>query len=335
MEFSMQILLIGGLAIAAIAWLWLIVRASREGVWWGIGTLLVPPTGLVFALRHAQKAIAPLVLFLVGILSAATPAFTALMTQIDLGRQPTPDSPVAGLWSQVVTALKSDEAHEWMEIRSWYWQFGGAAVAAAAWIWLIVRAFRQQWKWGAGIVVLPPTGLVFAARHPRKGAVPLLLVVLSLLVAATPAVYTKYVPLLRNPRDVIVEGERHVTLTGSDRKADSGFEIKPDTTVLQMANSPDVTDQTLESLRGLKLLKELDLNDTPITDAGLMILRDLPALERLRLARTKVTDKGFREALFDKDSLMQLDLQGTQVSRETMRAWRDAKPGRRVLPPPG
>src|SRR6185312_1101269 len=107
---------------------------------------------------------------------------------------------------------------------------------------------RQQWRWGAGTVVLPPTGLVFAARHPRKGAVPLLLVALSLFVAATPAVYTRFVPLLRNPRDVIVEGERHITLTGSERKADSGFEIKPDTTVLQMANSPDVTDQTLESL---------------------------------------------------------------------------------------
>ena len=96
-------------------------------------------------------------------------------------------------------------------------------------------------------------------------------------------------------------------------------------TVLQMANSPDVTDQTLESLRGLKALKELDLNDTQMTDAGLVVLRDLPSLERLRLARTGVTDRGFRDALFDKDSLMQLDLQGTQVSHETMRAWRDAK----------
>ncbi len=331
----MQSLLVGGVVVAAVAWLWLIVRASREGVGWGLGSLFVPPVGLLFALRHAQKAIAPLVLFLVGILSAATPAFAALVTAIDLGRQPPRGSAAAGLWSRAVTLLQSDAAHEWMEIRSFYWQIGGVIVAAAAWIWLIVRAFRQRWGWGAGTVVLPPTGLVFAARHPRKGAVPLLLVVLSLLVAATPAVYTKFVPLLRNPRDVIVEGERQITLTGSDRKADSGFEIKPDTTVLQMANSPDVTDQTLESLRGLKLLKELDLNDTQITDAGLAILRELPALERLRLARTKITDKGFRHALLDKDSLMLLDLQGTQVSSETRRAWRDAKPGRTVMPRPG
>jgi hypothetical protein len=334
MELAMQSLLVGGVLAAAMAWLWLVVRASREGAGWGLGTLLLPPVGLVFALRHAQKAIGPLVLFTVGLLAASTPAFTALVIPVDLRRQPTPDSAAAGLWSRVVTTLKSDEAHEWMEIRSFYWQIGGAAVAAAAWIWLIARAFRQHWPWGAGTIVLPPTGLVFAARHPRKGAVPLLLIVLSLLVAATPVLYEKFVPFLHNPRDVIVEGERHVTLTGSDRKADSDYVIKPDTTVLQWANSPDVTDQKLESLRGLKLLKELDLNDTPITDAGLAILRDLPALERLRLARTKVTDEGFRDALFDKDSLMQLDLQGTQVSHETMRAWRDAKPGRNVMPRP-
>jgi hypothetical protein len=331
MELAMQGLLVGGVLVAVVAWIWLVVRASRERAGWGLASLLLPPAGLLFALRHPQKAIGPLVLFTVGLLAASTPAFTALVIPVDLGWQPTPDSAAAGIWSRAVTALKSDEAHEWMEIRSFYWQIGGVAVASVAWIWLIVRAFRERWPWGAGTVVLPPTGLVFAARHPRKGAVPLLLIMLSLLVAATPAVYTKCVPLLRNPRDVIVEGERHVTLTGSDRKADSDFAMKPDTTVLQMANSPDVTDQTLESLRGLKLLKELDLNDTQVTDAGLIVLRDLPTLERLRLARTKVTDKGFREALFDKDSLMQLDLQGTQVGRETMRAWRDAKPGRRAL----
>ena len=68
-----------------------------------------------------------------------------------------------------------------------------------------------------------------------------------------------------------------------------------------------------------------------MTDAGLEILKDLPALTTLRLARTKITDKGFRSTLFAKDSLMQLDLRGTQVSRETVEAWRDAKPGRRAM----
>ena len=44
-------------------------------------------------------------------------------------------------------------------------------------------------------LVLPPTGLVFAARHPRKGAVPFVLAVLGILVAAAPPLYTLAVPL--------------------------------------------------------------------------------------------------------------------------------------------
>jgi Ran GTPase-activating protein (RanGAP) involved in mRNA processing and transport len=97
-----------------------------------------------------------------------------------------------------------------------------------------------------------------------------------------------------------------------------------------MAN-PDVTDETLESLTGMKALRELDLNGTQVTDAGLKILNELPSLARLRLARTKISDRGFHEALSAKDSLMQLDLSGTPVSREVTKAWRDAKSGRRVL----
>jgi hypothetical protein len=100
--------------------------------------------------------------------------------------------------------------------------------------------------------------------------------------------------------------------------------------VLQMANA-DVNDQSLESLREMKSLRELDLNGTQVTDAGLEVLKELPALAALRLARTKITDKGFRSALFAKESLMQLDLRNTAVSPETIRAWREAKPGRHVV----
>jgi hypothetical protein len=335
MTLLVPISLAGGLTVAAIAWLWLIVRASREGVVWGLGTLLLPPLGLVFALRHAQKAIAPLVLFIVGILAAAAPAVYAMAVPVEPGRTPSSSSDAGPEpWSKTVAALRSDAAHEWMEDRALHLQVGGVVVAAMAWLGLIVGAFRQDWRWGAGTLVLPPAGLVFAARHPRKGAAPMVLAVLGLLAAAAPAVYTLAVPLDLGPRETIVQGKRHITLTGWDRKDYSVLKQRPDAAVLQMAN-PDVTDRTLESLGGLKALEELDLNDTQVTDAGLVILRDLPALERLRLARTKLTDKGFREALFDKDSLMQLDLQGTEVSRETRRAWRDAKPGRKVLPPPG
>ena len=105
---------------------------------------------------------------------------------------------------------------------------------------------------------------------------------------------------------------------------------KRDVVVLQMAN-PDVTDQTLEPLKGMSALKELDLNNTQVTDAGLKILKDLPALSVLRLKNTKITDLGFQDTLAGKDSLMQLDLRGTQVGRETVQTWRKAKEGRRVM----
>jgi hypothetical protein len=81
----------------------------------------------------------------------------------------------------------------------------------------------------------------------------------------------------------------------------------------------------------MKALRELDLNGSQVTDAGLAIVRDLPALAGLRLARTKITEKGFHDALSAKESLMNLDLRGTKVSRESIKAWRDANPERRAL----
>ena len=202
--------------------------------------------------------------------------------------------------------------------------------AGLAWIWLLVRAFRQHRTWGFSSLIILPVGLLFAARYPRKGGLPLSLVVVCLLVAAIPALYTLYVPLNLGTREKLIDGETHLTLTGANSKDSPDLKLKQDVSVLQMAR-PDVTDESLESLRGMKALRELDLNGSQITDAGLEILKELPALSSLRIARTKVTDKGFRSALFDKESLMQLDVQGTRVSRETIEAWRKAKPGRRAM----
>ncbi|MGO9918685.1 MAG: hypothetical protein ACLQIB_28805 [Isosphaeraceae bacterium] len=226
--------------------------------------------------------------------------------------------------------FQSDSAHDWMVAKAFYMQLGGLAVAASAWVWLIVCAFRKHRWWGFSILVIPPVGLIFTARHLRKGAPPLGLFLLSLLVAAAPAFYTLFVTLDLKPRDKLVDGQRHLTLTGWDRKDYSLLKLNPDVVVLQMAN-PDVTDETIEALKGMKNLRELDLNGTQVTDLGLRVLKDLPALAALRLARTKVTDQGFRDTLFSKGSLMNLDLSSTQVSRETVQAWRDAKPGRRGL----
>jgi Leucine Rich repeat len=207
---------------------------------------------------------------------------------------------------------------------------GGVAAAGLAWIWLLIRAFRQDRRWGLSSLIIPPAGLVFAGRHPRRGGLPLALVVVCLLVAVIPALYTLYVPLDLSAREKVVNGEKHLTLTGSDPKDAPDLKLKDDVTVLQMAN-PDVTDISLEPLRKMKVLKELDLNGSQITDAGLEVLKELPALNSLRIARTKITDKGFRSALLNKESLMRLDVEGTGISRETIQAWRDAKPGRRAM----
>ena len=48
-------------------------------------------------------------------------------------------------------------------VRAFYMLAGGLAIAGLAWIWLLVRAFRQHRRWGLGSLVLPPVGLVFAA----------------------------------------------------------------------------------------------------------------------------------------------------------------------------
>ncbi len=137
-------------------------------------------------------------------------------------------------------------------------------------------------------------------------------------------------PIDLGPRERVVDGQRHITLTGWDRK-DYGFlRSKQDVAILQMAN-PDVTDQTLELIKGLNKLKDLDLTNTQVTDAGLKVLKDLPALDTLRLKNTRITDKGFLEQLASKESLLKLDLTGTQVRHETAETWRKAKQGRRVM----
>jgi hypothetical protein len=206
--------------------------------------------------------------------------------------------------------------------------FGGLAVAAAAWVWLIARAFRERRAWGVAALLLPPLGgLAFAARHPRRGLPPLSLLAAGFLAAAAPAIYTLVVPVDLGPYEKLVSGQRHLTLTGWDRTDYSVLRLKPDVVVLQMAN-PDVTDRVLELVRGMRGLRELDLSGTKVTDAGLGLLTDLPVLSALRLARTRITDQGFRDQLFSKDSLMQLDVRETDVSAETIRSWREAKPGR-------
>ena len=316
MEPYLLIPMIAGSLLAAGAWFWLLTCAFRDSIWWGLVSLCLPPLALWFATRRAQQTVMPLVLLLIGGAAVTGPA-VYLLAVPPTASVPKDSEQVSRLWSLVSEALHSDAVHEWVESRAYFLQVGAIPVIACAWIWLLVRAFRQRAAWGWTSLFLPPVGLAFASRHPRRGAAPLILIILAVILAAVPAIYILCVKVDLGPRDKNVNGERHVTLTGWDRNDYSILRLMPDVSVLQMANA-DVTDHVLESLRPMKKLHELDLSGTQVTDAGLKILRELPALETLRLARTKITDNGFRDALSTNNSLMQLDLRQTQVSRETI-----------------
>lgn len=204
---------------------------------------------------------------------------------------------------------------------------GGALIVGAA-VWLLVRAFRERVWWGLGCLLVIPAP-VFVYRHWVKAKSPVWTALLGVLIIAGTVAFNRwYVDL--GPREKLVDGELHITLTGWDRDDYSLLQSKPETIVLQMAN-PDVTDDTLICLRHLPKLRELDLNETRITDAGLAVLAELPQLESLRLRKTAITEQGFREHLFDKDLLRELDLRDTQVASKTVREWRQAQPGRKAL----
>ena len=183
-----------GLSIAVLSWIWLLVRAFQQRSWWGVIGVVFPPVALLFARRHPQRAISPLAFFALGSMIAAAPVAYSLVGPADLGlRAELRQEP--RFLSLAKNAVQSDAAHEWMEQRAFYMQLGGVAFAALAWIWLLVRAFRQNRRWGVSSLIIPPVGLIFAGCYPRKGGIPLGLVLVCLLVAATPAVYTLYVPL--------------------------------------------------------------------------------------------------------------------------------------------
>ena len=185
---------------------------------------------------------------------------------------------------------------------------------------------------GAALVALGVLWFLIAAINWRKAVRPLLLMLLGVVVAAVPFGVNYYYQRHLNlgPREKVVDGELHITLTGWDRSDYSVLQDRSQTVVLQMAN-PDVDDATLQYLKGMKQLEELDLNDTQVTDEGLRTLSELPRLEALRLRKTPITDEGFRKYLLPMESLKQLDLRGTKVASKTVREWKAAQPDRKAL----
>jgi hypothetical protein len=206
----------------------------------------------------------------------------------------------------------------------------GIAVVVIAYYWLTVRAVAASKWWRVGYV--PPISVLYLLSGSGRVLAPLWLMIVGGAVAATPYLLTHYVqPLMpKSPWVKTVDGQTHATLTGLKDFDYSLLRSRKDIVVLQMANE-DVNDATLENLRGLEAIQELDLNFTGITDAGLGVLRDLPLLKTLRIKNTGISDSGFRDTLSQINTLMEVDATGTQIKSATLRSWKSAKEGRKFL----
>jgi len=209
----------------------------------------------------------------------------------------------------------------------------GLILAVSAFIWLYVRAARA-WGWW---MLFPPAVLAYPVAAPRRAAGPLALLAAGLLLAATPSAIARLFPIDLGPYERLVDGERHLTLTGWDPASvgleSVGYQLlgqKTDAAVLQMAN-PDVTDATLAFLRGFDRLKTLDVANSGVTDNGLAEIARLKSLETLYLNNTAVTSDGVTRWLTDHPTLRVIWLRGTAVSKEAADAVKAGKPGRRVV----
>lgn len=189
------------------------------------------------------------------------------------------------------------------------------------------------------MLLVPAIGpLAFLFCHFRKALGPVLLMVLGGLVVGVPVVVNVIngdavvtdAKVEQKPAEGGGETETHLTLTGSPREEYAKINAATNVVLLQWANK-DVTDTDAESIKELKNLRDLDLNDTQITDASLDGIAGLPKLKTLRVARTKITDDGFKAKLQSLEGLDELDLTGTAVKPSTGRAWKTAKPGRKLL----
>lgn len=181
-----------------------------------------------------------------------------------------------------------------------------------------------------GGLAIAGVGLLWLPARIKRPKVPLLLLLIGLLLAATPSALSRLFPISLDERDKMVGNERHITLTGWDQKDYGILRDRKDAVVLQMGN-PDVTDSTLEFIKDFQKLKQLDLNDTKVTDKGLAIVGQLPNLDTLYLERTGVTDAGIKEHLVAHPTLRVLFVRGTKVGKDVADEFKAGKKGRRIM----
>src|SRR5262249_2334383 len=133
-----------------------------------------------------------------------------------------------------------------LETIGFYMLLAGLVVAIAGWLFLLVRAFRTRLLWGFGVLLFPPSGLVFPFVHWERARRPVAVLAFAGLIIAVPYgvnwYHNHFISL--GPREKMVDGELHITLTGWSGGDYSILKGKTGTVVLQLAN-PDVDDTTL------------------------------------------------------------------------------------------
>ena len=70
-EQNAYYVLLAGLLLAIVGFLWLVIRAFRVGMGWGFGCFLFPPLSLVFTAKHWSRARAPFGVLALGLLATA------------------------------------------------------------------------------------------------------------------------------------------------------------------------------------------------------------------------------------------------------------------------
>lgn len=207
--------------------------------------------------------------------------------------------------------------------------FLGTLLLFTGTLWLIRNAYRSQ-RWLGVLLAFTMffgTPLIYGLIRFRQNKRPLTVILAGIVIGAIPfaADHAYEFVFGLGERERIIDGERHLTLTGWSRQDYVAvLSRKTDVVVLELGN-PDVTDETLTLLSNMPKLKELTLNDSVVTDAGLEILKKLPALESLRLARTRITKEGIAAFLTEPPpKLLQIDVSGNSIPASALRKWKNA-----------
>ena len=59
-------LVVAGVIFAIIGFIWILIEAFKESVWWGLGSLFINVVALIFVLMHWDRAKKPFLIWLGG-----------------------------------------------------------------------------------------------------------------------------------------------------------------------------------------------------------------------------------------------------------------------------